>query len=58
MSSCTVSGTTLPSWGRTTACRPMPFLVRFDELTDWHTTMGLVRALQLAQRTHDDTIVY
>ncbi len=36
---------------------PMPFLVRFDELDDWHTTMGLVRALQNAQRAPDDTII-
>jgi hypothetical protein len=36
---------------------PMPFLVRFGELDDWHTTMGLVRALQNAQRAPDETII-
>lgn len=37
---------------------PMPFLVRFHELDDWHTIMGLVRALQRTKRVPDQTVIY
>ncbi|MDX3661824.1 hypothetical protein PV646_31370 [Streptomyces sp. ID05-26A] len=35
----------------------MPFLVRFDELGDWHVTMSLVRALQKARPKPDPMII-